>query len=109
MLTGGQRKRVSIGIGLVGDPQVLFLDEPTTGLDSSSALNIVRYVASVARTMNVICIMTIHQPSAAVFESLDDLCLLEGGRPAFFGRLEDAGPYFSTLGLYCTKNCNPAG
>ena len=108
-LTGGQKKRVSIGLGLVGQPSVLFLDEPTTGLDSSAALNIVSYISAVARATKVVCIMTIHQPSAAVFNSLDDLCLLEGGRLAFFGRMENSAAYFASLGFHCTTACNPAG
>lgn len=107
-LTGGQRKRVSIGLGLVGQPTVLFLDEPTTGLDSTSALNIVKYISTVARAMNVVCIMTIHQPAAAVFNSLDDLYLLETGRLVYFGRLDRGLSYFSSLGMHCTSNCNPA-
>lgn len=107
-LTGGQRKRVSIGLGLVGEPKVLFLDEPTTGLDSSSALNIVKYISAVARATNVVCIMTIHQPAAAVFNSLDDLYLLETGRLVYFGRLDKGSAYFSSLNMHCTTGCNPA-
>lgn len=108
-LTGGQRKRVSIGLGLVGQPSVLFLDEPTTGLDSTSALNIVKYISAAAKATNVVVIMTIHQPAASVFNSLDDLCLLELGRLVYFGRLETGSAFFSWLGMYCTSGCNPAG
>ena len=108
-LTGGQRKRVSIGMGLVGQPTVLFLDEPTTGLDSSSALNIVKYISAVAKATNVVCIMTIHQPAAAVFNSLDDLYLLETGRLVYNGKLEMGAAHFSSLGMHCNTGCNPAG
>jgi ABC-type multidrug transport system ATPase subunit len=108
-LTGGQKKRVSIGLGLVGNPKVLFLDEPTTGLDSTAALNIVDYIITVARKMQVICIMTIHQPAASVFDALDDLYLLENGRLAFFGGLDMAGAFFASLGMVCGENCNRAG
>jgi hypothetical protein len=53
-LTGGQRKRVSIGLGLMGRPRVLFLDEPTTGLDSSAALHVVK-VWSPLRAVDLCC------------------------------------------------------
>jgi ABC-type multidrug transport system ATPase subunit len=108
-LTGGQKKRVSIGLGLVGQPDVLFLDEPTTGLDSSAALNIVKYISAVAKATNVVCIMTIHQPAASVFNSLDDLLLLERGRLVYFGQLTRAIAYFNSLNFLCTSSCNPAG
>ena len=107
-LTGGQRKRVSIGLGLVGEPTVLFLDEPTTGLDSTAALSIVKYISAVAKATNVVCIMTIHQPSTAVFNSLDDLCLLELGRLVYFGLRDNAPAFFSSLGFVCSTGCNPA-
>lgn len=53
--------------------------------------------------------MTIHQPAAAVFNSLDDLYLLESGRLVYFGRLDRGAAYFSSLGMHCTTGCNPAG
>eukprot|EP00053_Salpingoeca_punica_P015740 m.145601 g.145601 ORF g.145601 m.145601 type:complete len:1425 (-) comp16788_c0_seq2:22-4296(-) len=107
-LTSGQRKRVSIGIGLIGEPKVLFLDEPTTGLDSSAAFSIVDYITRVAKATNVVCVMTIHQPSGAVFSSLDDLYLLELGRLAYFGKLTGAVEYFASLHFVCDAGCNPA-
>jgi len=107
-LTGGQRKRVSIGVGLVARPSVLFLDEPTTGLDSSAAYTIVRYIGKATRATGVVCIMTIHQPSAAVFRRLDDLYLLDQGRLAFAGSLTEAEAHFSDVGFTREKNENPA-
>jgi ABC-type multidrug transport system ATPase subunit len=107
-LTSGQRKRVSIGVGLVGQPNVLFLDEPTTGLDSVAAFSIVDYISRVVKATNVVCVMTIHQPSGAVFNSLDDLYLLERGHLAFFGKVSTASDYFDSFGFHCRSGCNPA-
>ena len=79
------RKRVSIALELVVDPQVLFLDEPTSSLDSKSAAVVtgaMRLVADAGKA--VIC--TIHQPSTHVFATFDRLLLLQkGGRVAYFG------------------------
>ncbi len=108
-LTGGQRKRVSIGIGLVSRPRVLFLDEPTTGLDSSAAFNIVGYLAKAVRATGVVCILTIHQPSYAAFSQLDDLYLLEQGRLAFSGSLAEADSFFAHIGFEKLPKENPAG
>ncbi|CAM9496564.1 unnamed protein product, partial [Discosporangium mesarthrocarpum] len=60
-LSGGEKKRLSIGIGMVTEPKVLFLDEPTTGLDSAAAYAVVQYISKMARQTKVVCIMTIHQ------------------------------------------------
>ena len=90
-LTGGQLKRVSIGLGLVTEPQVLFLDEPTTGLDSSAAHIIMEYISRVAKELQIVVIATLHQPSRAVFAKIDDLLLLSpGGHLAFAGSVGDA-------------------
>lgn len=82
-----QRKRVSIGTELAANPSILFLDEPTTGLDSRAAQALVgniRKVVSTGRT--VVC--TIHQPSSSIFHSFDSLLLLKsGGQTVYFGEL----------------------
>lgn len=107
-MSGGEIKRLSIGVGLISNPFVLFLDEPTTGLDSTAAYSIVKYLATVAKTTNVAVIMTIHQPSALVFDMLDDLFLLETGRLVYGGSIADAQDYFSSIGFANPKQINPA-
>jgi ABC-type multidrug transport system ATPase subunit len=81
----GELKRLSIGVEMAGNPPILFLDEPTTGLDARSAalvVNVLKRVAASGRT--IIC--TIHQPSAAVFFAFDSLLLLApGGHQVYFG------------------------
>eukprot|EP00045_Choanoeca_perplexa_P016596 m.225179 g.225179 ORF g.225179 m.225179 type:complete len:1297 (+) comp17304_c0_seq1:154-4044(+) len=107
-LTGGQRKRVSIAMGLVARAPILFLDEPTTGLDSAAAYTIVKYITKIARNTGVVCIMTIHQPSAAVFAALDDLYLLDLGRLSFAGTMHAANKYFHSIGFRRDPDENPA-
>ena len=97
-LSGGELKRVSVGMGMISNPNVLFLDEPTTGLDSTAAYSIVDYLVKLAKETNVAVVMTIHQPAAIVFDMLQDLYLLEGGRLAYKGPIEAAPGYFTSLG-----------
>lgn len=66
-LSGGERRRLSIGTELVSQPDVLLLDEPTTGLDSSTALSLVTMLRNLARQEQLIIAMTIHQPSSKIF------------------------------------------
>lgn len=107
-LTGGELKRVSVGMGMISNPSVLFLDEPTTGLDSAAAFSIVKHLVELAWSMNVAVIMTIHQPSEMVFDMLQDLLLLEGGRLTYTGPLPSTERYFKTLGYQCPKEAGLA-
>ncbi len=107
-LSGGEKKRVSVGMGIITQPPVLYLDEPTTGLDSSAAYMVVKYIAHVAKFTDTIVILTIHQPSKIVFELLEDMILLENGRLGYFGTRVDAQHYFGSLGVNCPHRANPA-
>lgn len=108
-LTSGELKRVSVGMGMISKPNVLFLDEPTTGLDSSAAFSIVKYLSQLSVATNVVVIMTIHQPAQMVFDMLQDLYLLQGGgKLAFFGPLRTTKEYFARQGFRCPIDVNPA-
>jgi ABC-type multidrug transport system ATPase subunit/ABC-type multidrug transport system permease subunit len=108
-----ERKRLTIGMELVGKPQLLFLDEPTSGLDAQSSYNIIRFIRKLADAgWPVLC--TIHQPSAILFEYFDHLLLLvRGGRTAYYGEIgQDSRTmidYFeSNGGPKCSLDANPA-
>lgn len=106
-ISGGERKRVNIGTELVTDPALLFLDEPTTGLDSFNALNVMtslRHLASNGRTV----VSTIHQPRSSIFALFDQLCLLSEGRVMYFGPAKDAVAYFAALDFHSPAQFNPA-
>ena len=69
-VSGGEKKRVAIGVELVSNPTCLFLDEPTSGLDSYSALNVVAVLKAISNTgCTIIC--SINQPSSEVFNAFD--------------------------------------
>lgn len=92
-ISGGQAKRVNIGIALISNPRVLFLDEPTTGLDSFTANEVIGAVADLALGgITVIC--TIHSPSSYSFTKFDRLMILESGRVVYLGDTSLAIPYF---------------
>jgi energy-coupling factor transporter ATP-binding protein EcfA2 len=98
-LTNGELKSVSVGMGMISNPNVLFLDEPTTGLDSNAAYTIVKYLTELCTVTKVVMIMTIHQPAQMVFDMLQDLYLLEnGGRLAYAGPVNRAESYFASIG-----------
>ena len=108
-LSGGELKRVRFAMGVISKPRVLFLDEPTTGVDSSGAFAIVSYLTQLAIKTDIAVIMTIHQPSEMVFELLEDLLILEnGGRVAYFGERNGCQKYFSSIGFSCPDDMNPA-
>lgn len=97
-ISGGERRRVSIGVDLVHDPAVLLLDEPTSGLDSASALHIVKLLKSMASVQGKTIVLTIHQPGFRILELFDQVLLIAGGTVRHQGpiallesRLREAG------------------
>ncbi|KAJ1441683.1 P-loop containing nucleoside triphosphate hydrolase [Sesbania bispinosa] len=78
-ISGGERRRVSIGVDLVHDPAVILIDEPTSGLDSASALNVVSLLRLMAFNQGKTIILTIHQPGFRILELFDGLILLSDG------------------------------
>ncbi|CAI9770200.1 unnamed protein product [Fraxinus pennsylvanica] len=86
-LSTEQRKRLTIAVELVANPSIIFMDEPTTGLDARAAAIVMRAVKNVTNTGRTI-VCTIHQPSIDIFESFDELLLLKtGGRMIYYGPL----------------------
>lgn len=90
-LSPAETKRLTIGVELSANPAILFLDEPTTGLDARSAAVVMRAIRNVASTgRTVVC--TVHQPSAELFFAFDALLLLApGGFPVYVGPLGHRG------------------
>ncbi|XP_059641563.1 ABC transporter G family member STR-like [Cornus florida] len=83
-VSGGERRRVSIGVDIIHKPSLLFLDEPTSGLDSTSAYSVVEKVKDIARSGSIV-LMTIHQPSFRIQMLLDRITILARGRLVYLG------------------------
>jgi ABC-type antimicrobial peptide transport system ATPase subunit len=84
-ISGGERRRVSIALELSGRPQVLILDEVTSGLDSYTAHRLMVTLHNIAVQHQRIMITSIHQPSQAIFSMLDRLLLLAHGATVYSG------------------------
>jgi ABC-type multidrug transport system ATPase subunit len=96
-ISGGEKRRVTIGIELLSSPSVLLLDEPTSGLSSTDALNVANAIKELARKGRTV-ILTVHQPRSDIYELFDDLLLLSKGKVVYFGKAQTAAAYFEALG-----------
>ncbi|KAG9450051.1 hypothetical protein H6P81_010016 [Aristolochia fimbriata] len=106
-ISGGERKRVSIGQEMLVNPSLLLLDEPTSGLDSTTAQRIVttlRGLAGAGRTV----VTTIHQPSSRLYKMFDKVVVLSEGTPIYSGAAAAALDYFESIGFAPGVSVNPA-
>ncbi|TKY47059.1 ABC transporter G family member 26 [Spatholobus suberectus] len=106
-ISGGERKRTSIGYEILVDPSLLLLDEPTSGLDSTSANKLLLTLKGLAKAGRTI-ITTIHQPSSRIFHMFDKLLLISEGYPIYYGKAKETMEYFSSLRFTPQISMNPA-
>ncbi|XP_020109932.1 ABC transporter G family member 26 [Ananas comosus] len=106
-ISGGERKRTSIGYEILVDPSLLLLDEPTSGLDSTCASKLLMILQGLAKTGRTIAV-TIHQPSSRMFYMFDKLLLISEGLPIYHGKVRESMQYFSTLGFVPEIAMSPA-
>lgn len=106
-ISGGEKKRTNIGMELIIDPAVLFLDEPTTGLDASTAGSVLLLLKKMANHGRTI-ILSIHQPRYGIYRLFDNLTLLVNGNQVYHGPAPEALEYFAGIGYTCEPHNNPA-
>ncbi|XP_062109979.1 ABC transporter G family member 16-like [Humulus lupulus] len=104
-VSGGERRRVSIGVDVIHDPILLFLDEPTSGLDSTSAFMVVKVLRRIAESGSLV-VMSVHQPSYRILGLLDRLIFLSGGKIAYRGSSTNLTEFCSAFGHPIPENAN---
>ncbi|UII25205.1 ATP-binding cassette domain-containing protein [Fulvivirga maritima] len=96
-ISGGQRKRVNIGLELLREPSVLFVDEPTSGLSSQDSENIMDLLKELSLRGKMVFVV-IHQPSSDIFKMFDSLLILDvGGLQIYYGNPVAAVTYFKEI------------
>ncbi|KAE8682356.1 ABC transporter G family member 8 [Hibiscus syriacus] len=105
-LSGGERRRVSIGLSLLHDPAVLILDEPTSGLDSTSAFNVIQILKSIAASRHRTVVLSIHQPSFKILSTIDRILFLSKGTVAHHGTLSSLEIFLNSNGFTVPPQLN---
>ncbi|CAA0836364.1 ABC transporter G family member 23 [Striga hermonthica] len=106
-ISGGERKRVSIGVDVINDPPILLLDEPTSGLDSRSAFRVVELLSSMARAKQRTIVFSIHQPSYRILQHISNFLILSHGSVAHHGSLKSLERAIIGLGIKIPSRLNP--
>ncbi|KIV99856.1 uncharacterized protein PV09_08524 [Verruconis gallopava] len=105
--SGGEKRRTSIGVQLLANPSVLFLDEPTTGLDATTAFQLVKTLKSLTKKGRTV-ITTVHQPRSEMWGYFDNLIILsKGGTLIYSGPSDLCIPWFESLGHPLPSYVNP--
>ncbi|XP_052896875.1 protein brown [Anopheles moucheti] len=108
-LSGGERKKVNLAGELLTEPDILFCDEPTTGLDSFNAASVMKTLQSLCANGRRAVICTIHDPPSQVFQCFSDVILMQEGGTVFYqGPTADRIDFFSSIGKQLPASGNPA-
>ncbi|XP_071731908.1 ABC transporter G family member 35-like [Rutidosis leptorrhynchoides] len=102
-ISGGQKKRVTTGEMLVGPAKTLFMDEISTGLDSSTTFQIVKCLQQIVHITESTIMMSLLQPAPETFDLFDDIILLSEGQIVYQGPRENALEFFEACGFICPE------
>ncbi|KAJ3322424.1 hypothetical protein HDU76_013893 [Blyttiomyces sp. JEL0837] len=106
-ISGGERRRVSVAVQLLINPSVIFMDEPTTGLDAWTSHSLIKTLSHLCRNGRTI-IISIHQPRSSTFSLFHSVALLSKGDVVYCGPAQDATNYFAGIGHPIPDQMNPA-
>ena len=107
-LSGGQRRRLSLGVALTKQPLVVFLDEPSSGLDAAAAASIMHFLKRTVARLRIVMVCTIHQPSSSVYAGFGSVLYLSGGEVAYLGEASELPTYLASVGRPLPPHANPA-
>ncbi|KAM1031870.1 hypothetical protein ACFX2I_035514 [Malus domestica] len=102
-ISGGQKKRVTTGEMLVGPSKALFMDEISTGLDSSTTYQIVNTIKQYVHILNGTAFISLLQPAPETYELFDDIVLLSDGHIVYQGPRENVLEFFESMGFRCPE------
>ncbi|KAL6864961.1 hypothetical protein ACP4OV_016112 [Aristida adscensionis] len=102
-ISGGQRKRVTTGEMMVGPARALFMDEISTGLDSSTTFQIVNSLRQSIHVLSGTAIISLLQPAPETYNLFDDIILLSDGQIVYEGPREDVLEFFESMGFRCPE------
>ncbi|KAL6276332.1 hypothetical protein ACE6H2_019933 [Prunus campanulata] len=102
-ISGGQKKRVTTGEMLVGPAKVFFMDEISTGLDSSTTFQIIKYMKQMVHIMDVTMVISLLQPAPETFDLFDDIILLSEGQIVYQGPRENVLEFFEHMSFKCPQ------
>ncbi|KAI3455373.1 hypothetical protein Pfo_012036 [Paulownia fortunei] len=102
-ISGGQRKRVTTGEMLVGPTNALFMDEISTGLDSSTTFQIVNSLRHYVHILNGTALISLLQPAPETYELFDDIMLLSDGKIVYQGPRDNVLEFFESVGFKCPE------
>ncbi|CBN79954.1 pleiotropic drug resistance transporter [Ectocarpus siliculosus] len=100
-VSGGERRRVTLGEMLCGPQTVFLLDSISTGLDSSTTFDIMNTLKSASRSFHSTVVVALLQPPPETYALFDNIILMSEGKIIFHGAREDVVPYFNSLGMTC--------
>ncbi|XP_020250204.1 ABC transporter G family member 45-like isoform X6 [Asparagus officinalis] len=107
-ISGGQKKRVTIGEMLVSFARSFFMDDISNGLDSSTTFEIIRFLSQMAHLMDIAMVISLLQPPPETFELFDDIILLSEGEIVYQGPRENVLEFFEYMGFKCSERKNTA-
>ncbi|KAJ1433886.1 P-loop containing nucleoside triphosphate hydrolase [Sesbania bispinosa] len=102
-ISGGQRKRVTTGEMLVGPANALFMDEISTGLDSSTTFQIVSSLRQYVHILNGTAVISLLQPAPETYDLFDDIILISDGQVVYHGPREYVLDFFESMGFRCPE------
>ncbi|KAB1204550.1 Pleiotropic drug resistance protein 1 [Morella rubra] len=102
-ISGGQKKRLTTGEMMVGPARALFMDEISTGLDSSTTFQIVKSIRESIHILNGTAIISLLQPAPETYDLFDDIILLSDGQIVYQGPRENVLEFFEYMGFKCPE------